>query len=79
LRLTHDDAQGYEERRLTLRKAGVLGVLPPVVAAFTKAEIEAGMAPEVAAYSNKVKASYQVVQFLVDETGSMHAWRARTL
>ena len=78
-KMADDDAAGHEERRVTLRKAGVLQALVPVVAAFTKAEIEAGMAPEVAAYSNKVKASYQVVQFLVDETGSMHAWRARTL
>jgi len=29
-----NDAHGYEERRVTLRKAGVLQVLVPVVAAF---------------------------------------------
>jgi hypothetical protein len=63
--LTLDDAQGYEERRVTLRKAGVLGVLPPVVAAFTKAEIEAGMHPDARAHNNKVKGSYRVVQALV--------------
>jgi len=40
-----DDAPGYEERWVTLRNAGVLQVLVPVVAAFTKAEIEAGMQP----------------------------------
>jgi len=59
-----DAAQGYEERRLTLRKAGVLGVLPPVVAAFTKAEIEAGMHSD-AKVNNKVKGSIQIVQALV--------------
>jgi hypothetical protein len=67
--LTHDVAQGYEERRVTLRKAGVLGVLPPVVAAFTEAEIEAGMHPDANAkvQNNKVKGSYLVdlVLFLV--------------
>jgi len=54
---------------VTLHKAGVLGVLPPVVAAFTKAEIEAGMHPDANAevQNNKVKGSYLVVdvQFLV--------------
>jgi len=64
--LTGDGAaQGYEERRLTLRKAGVLGVLPPVVAAFTEAELEAGMHPDAEVQNNKVKASYRGVQFLV--------------
>jgi len=63
--LTHDAAQGYEERRVTLRKAGVLGVLPPVVAAFTEAEIEAGMHPDARAHNNKAKGSYRVVQALV--------------
>ena len=42
-KMTRDDTPGQEERRETLRKAGVLQVLVPVVAAFTKAEIEAGM------------------------------------
>jgi len=66
-KMTVDAAQGYEERRVTLRKAGVLGVLPPVVAAFefTKAEIEAGMHPDARVQNNKVKGSYRVVQALV--------------
>jgi len=63
--LTLDDAEGYEERWVTLRKAGVLGVLPPVVAAFTKAEIEAGMHPDAEVHSDKVMNSYEVVQALV--------------
>jgi len=63
--LTLDGAQGCEERRLTLRKAGVLGVLPPVVAAFTKAEIKAGMHPDAGVPNNKVKASYLVAKALV--------------
>jgi hypothetical protein len=53
-------APGYEERRVTLRKAGVLGVLPPVVAAFTEAEIEAGMHPDAKVWNHKVKSSYLV-------------------
>jgi len=44
-RMTDEAAPGHQERRVTLRKAGVLGVLPPVVAAFTKAEIKAGTKP----------------------------------
>jgi len=64
-KMTVDAAQGYEERRVTLRKAGVLGVLPPVVAAFTDAEIEAGMHPDAEVQNNKVRGSYRVVQFLV--------------
>ena len=64
-RLTLDAAQGYEERRLTLRKAGVLGVLPPVVAAFTEAEIEAGMHPDAEVHDNKVKSSIKVLEALV--------------
>jgi hypothetical protein len=63
--LTHDAAHGYEERRLTLRKAGVLGVLPPVVAAFTEAEIEAGMHPDARVHNNKVKSSIKVLEALV--------------
>jgi len=64
-RLSHDAAQGYEERRLTLRKAGVLGVLPPIVAAFTKAEIKAGMHPDARVHDNKVKGSHRVTEALV--------------
>ena len=64
-KMTVDAAQGYEERRVTLRKAGVLGVLPPVVAAFTEAEIKAGMHPDAEVQNNKVRGSYRVVQFLV--------------
>jgi len=71
-KMTVDDAQGYEERRLALRKAGVLGVLPPVVAAFTEAEIEAGMHPDARVQNNKVKGSYLVVQALVG-TGRLDA------
>ena len=59
------DAPGHEERRVTLRKAGVLQVLVPVVAAFTKAEIEPGMKPDAQVFGNKVKTSFQVVDFLV--------------
>ena len=55
--LTDDDAQGYGERRLTLRKAGVLGVLPPVVAAFTKAEMAANV--------HKVTLARELTKFLV--------------
>jgi len=44
--MSSDDVRGHEERRVRLRKAGVLQVLVPVVAAFTKAEIEAGMQGE---------------------------------
>jgi hypothetical protein len=46
-RMTDEAAPGHEERRGTLRKAGVLQVLVPVVAAFAKAEIEAGKKPDV--------------------------------
>ena len=46
-KMTHEYAPGHEERRVTLRKAGVLQALVPVVAAFAKAEIEAGMKPGV--------------------------------
>jgi hypothetical protein len=65
--MTLDAAQGYEERRVTLRKAGVLGVLPPVVAAFTEfeAEIKAGMHPDAEVYDNKVKSSIKVLEALV--------------
>ena len=45
--MTRTSQSGHEERRVTLRKAGVLQALVPVVAAFTKAEIEAGMKPGV--------------------------------
>jgi len=59
-------AQGYEERRVTLRKAGVLGVLPIIVAAFTKAEIKAGTQPDAWGHtSNKVSTAYHVVLALV--------------
>jgi len=64
-KMTYDDTAGHEERRLTLRKAGVLGVLPPVVAAFTKAEIEAGMKPDAEVFDDKVKASCRVLDFLI--------------
>jgi hypothetical protein len=65
LRLTDDAAQGCKERRRTLRKTGVLGVLPPVVAAFTEAEIDAGMHPDAEVQNNKVKAAYLVAKALV--------------
>jgi len=64
-KMTDDDAAGHEERRVTLRKAGVLQVLVPVVAAFTKAEIKAGTKPDVS--NNKVKASCRVLDRLVGE------------
>jgi len=46
LLLTMTGGSGNEERRVTTRKAGVLGVLPPVMAASTKAEIKTGMNAE---------------------------------
>jgi hypothetical protein len=63
LMMSDDDvhAQGHEERRVRLRKAGVLQVLVPVVAAFTKAEIEAGMQGEI----DKVMIACQVLDCLV--------------
>ena len=64
-KLTYEGVQGYEERRVTLRKAGVLQVLVPVVAAFTKAEIEAGMKPDAQVFENKVKTSGIVTYALV--------------
>ena len=63
--MTDEAAPGHEERRGTLRKAGVLQVLVPVVAAFAKAEIEAGMKPDVRLFGNKVKASCHVVHALI--------------
>ena len=56
-KMTHGSRPGYKERRVTLRKAGVLGVLPPVVAAFTKAEMAANV--------NKVKIAREFTQSLV--------------
>ena len=50
---------------MTLRKAGVLQALVPVVAAFTKAEIEAGMKPDAQVFGNKVKTSYIATYALV--------------
>ena len=64
-KMTYEGVQGYEERRVTLRKAGVLQALVPVVAAFTKAEIEAGMHPDAKVYDNKVKSSIKVLEALV--------------
>jgi len=61
--MTHDSRPGYKERRVTFRKAGVLGVLPPVVAAFTKAEMAANV--------HKVKASCRVLECLVGEARLM--------
>ena len=59
--MSSDDVRGHEERRVRLRKAGVLQVLVPVVAAFTKAEIEAGMQGEF----DKVMIALRVVRALV--------------
>ena len=63
--MTYEATPGHEERRVTLRKAGVLQVLVPVVAAFTEAEIEAGVQPDAGVFGNKVKASCRVVDCLV--------------
>jgi hypothetical protein len=56
-RMTDEAAPGHQERRVTLRKAGVLGVLPPVVAAFTKAEMAANV--------HKVKLARELTKSLV--------------
>ena len=59
------DGPGAEERRITLRKAGVLQVLVPVVAAYTNAEIEAGMHPEAGLSFNKVLRAVEVAISIV--------------
>ena len=64
-RMADEAAPGHQERRVTLRKAGVLQVLVPVVAAFTKPEIEAGMKPDAQVFDNKVKTSGIVTYDLV--------------